>query len=376
MKKSTTQFLSVLFHLFVLICMVLVYDAGKLVATNLGFIEGAVDESAEASLVDFSEEEEKTLSTEINPELAKYVDKTAEGYVFRTDGAFPKRLKVIATEVTRFKDVKMAQRVGDKSSNSRLTSRLEKIMEFEIAGSAVRFIKRQDLHQKKRTPAERVERLKVLAEAKEKGQEPPADDFEIIGDLVGKAVQFNYTDDAWKAKPSGEFKLMAWGKSLEENVSEILVENGLRPKRQWFDKKRLPIGHEISLGGKGLGFVMAEAAKGKLDLKFVAVEGVHGHPCAAFDISGSITLKETTNDIGQRVSGEETIESGRVWFSLLYPVMLRAEMDKIVSYDTRENGKLVGQFQGNTYEHFHADWKVVTGKKKETVESKNKAVQN
>ena len=363
MKRSTSRFLSVLFHLVVLVCMVLLYDAGKGLATKLGFIEGAAKKASEASFVDFMEKEEQ-LSTEIDPALAKYIDKNGDGYVLRTDGPFPRHLKAIATEVTKFKDVRMAKRVGDQSVNTKLSSRMENVMEYEIAGGAVRFIKRQDLNQREKSPAERVERLKVIADAKEKGIESPADPDRIVGDLVGKAVQFSYQGGVWKAKPTGEFKTMAWGKSLEEDVAEILVNNGLRPKRSWFGKSRIPIGHKLKLAGSSLGIVFEDVAKGKLDMEFVAVEGVHGHPCAVFDVSGAIELEETIDDEGRNKAGEETVESGRIWFSLLYPVMLRAELEKIVSYETREGGKLVEQFQGKASSHTHIDWKAVTAKPK------------
>lgn len=359
--KGTKQFLSVLFHLLVLTCMVLLYDAGKVLAVKLGFLEGVRKETVEGSLVDFSEKEEK-LSTEIDPELAKYVVKNEAGYLFRTDGPFPKNLKAIVTEVTRFNDLMIAQRVGDEAVNTRVTTRMEEVMEYEIAGNAVRFIKRKDLKQRKKSASERVERLKVIAEAKEKGIEPPPDPDEIVGDLVGKAVQFNYSGGKWQTKPSGEFKTMAWGKGLEEDVAEILVRNGLRPKKQWFGESRIPIGYETKVSGSGINMFYDGVAGGHLDMVFKEVAGVHGHPCAVFEVSGSLKLEETTDGEGRKMTGEETVESGRIWVSLLYPVVLRIDLDLIVSHEIREKGKLIQKFQGNASKHIHIDWKPVTAK--------------
>lgn len=363
MKKGTAQFLSVLFHLVVLVGMVKLYDTGKALATKFGLIEGAGDKASEASIVNFMEDE-PLMDTAMSPELAKLIDKNKEGYVFRANVPFPPHLRAIVTEIVKFKDVRMAKRVGVESANTKVSSRMDEVMEYEIAGNAVRFIKRQDLTQREKTAAERVEWLKVLAEAKEKGVEPPPDPDRIVGDLVGKAVQFNFEGGKWKLKQSGEFKTMAWGKGLEEDVSGILVSNGLRPKPSWFGKSRIPIGHKMKLSGSSLGIVFDNAAKGEVEMEFVAVEGVHGHPCAVFDVSGTIELAPTTDDEGRAKTGEETIDSGKIWFSLLYPVVLRAEFDSIVSYETREGGKLVEQFQGKANFHSHTDWKAVKAEPK------------
>lgn len=361
LKKSTTQFLSVLFHLVVLAGMVMLYDAGKGLATKLGFLGGASKEAAESSLLDFSEKEEE-LGTEIDPELAKYVAKSKDGYLLRTDGPFPTHLKAIVTKVVRFDDVRMAQRVGGEAVNTKLTTRTEEVMEYEIAGNAVRFTKRQDLNQRKKSAAERVERLKVIEEAKEKGVDPPPDPDKVVGDLVGKAVQFDLKNGKWKLKPTGEFKTMAWGTELEDDVAEILVNNGLRPKKSWFGNSRIPIGHKLKLSGSSLGIVFDDVSKGHLDMEFSGVEGVHGHPCAAFDVSGALVLEETEDAEGRKMRGEETVESGRIWFSLLYPVVLRVDLDLIVSHEVRDKGKLVQQFQGKASNHVHVDWKPVTAK--------------
>ena len=73
MSKSVKQILSVLFYLAVLGCIVLLYDAGKLVAKKLGWIE-VPEKVLGASFVNFMEEEDH-LSLEIDPELQTLVKK-------------------------------------------------------------------------------------------------------------------------------------------------------------------------------------------------------------------------------------------------------------------------------------------------------------
>lgn len=371
LKKGTKQFLSLLFHLLVLTCMVLLYDAGKGLVTKFGLFGAKAEKTVDASALDFMESEEE-LSAEIDPALAKGIAKNDEGYLLRTDIPYPPHLKVIVTDITKFKKVRTAKRVGDETVKAEISSRMEEVMEYQMAGGAVRFTKKQDLSQRQPTAAERVEKLKAIADAEKNGQKPPPDPDRVVGDLVGKIVQFNHKGNTWEAVPTGEFKTMAWGKSLEDEVGEILVANGLLPKRRWFGNSRIPIGHKLKLSGSSLGIVFDNAAKGNLEMEFTGVGGVHGHPCAVFDVSGSIELKEEQDAEGRTRSGEETIESGKVWFSLLYPVVLRKEMDLIVSYDTREKGKLVAQFQGKAWTHTHADWKAVTSKPKPKPESGKK----
>ena len=367
MKKPQKQLLSVLFHLAVLGSMVLAYDAGKAIAQKIGLI-GGKDEGVEGVEIDLMAKE--PLSLDIDPALAKLTVKKDGGYLFRTDLPFPPHLKVINTDITYFNNVNMAKRVGDGSQRTKLSARMEEVMEYEMAGGSVRFTQRQNLNQRKPTPAERIAKLKATEEAVKMGIEPPADPDRSVGDLVGKAVQFKTDGKEWKAIPTKDFKTMAWGRELEDDVETILVANGLKGQATWFGDKPLPIGHKKTLTGSSLGLVLEGVESGKLDMEFKRVEGVHGHPCAVFEVSGATKLKDRTDDLGRTITGEETIESGRIWFSLLYPVVLRAEMDLIVSYDTREKGQLVEQFQGKAEKHIHRDWKAVTAKPKQPAPGK------
>ncbi|QTN34085.1 hypothetical protein HZ994_17755 [Akkermansiaceae bacterium] len=358
MKKPQKQLLSVMFHLAVLCGMVVTYDAGKALAQKLGWIKSG-HKAAEGTAIDFMDKEPQ-LSTEIDPALEKLVAKKDGTFLFRTDIPFPPHLRVISTDVTKFHDVNIAKRVADGSQRTRESLRIEEVMEYEMAGKSVRFTQRQMLSQRKPTAAERLERLKAIEAAVKKGAEPPADPFSTVGELVGKAVQFKTDGKAWAVMPTKEFKTMAWGKGLEKQVGDMLVANGLMRKARWFGDKPLPIGHKLTLSGDSLDLVLTGGRSGSLDMELKGMEGVHGHPCAVFEVSGAVKLDEDTDDQGRTTSGEETIESGRIWFSLLYPVVLRGEMAMIVSYDTREKGKLVEQLQGKAEKSFHRKWGAVT----------------
>ena len=196
-------------------------------------------------------------------------------------------------------------------------------------------------------------------------KEPPDTRERIVDDLVGKAVQFNFDGKEWKAIPTKEFKTMAWGKGLENQVGATLVENGLRPRPRWFGAGPMKAGDVTKLSSGSLDLAFDKVSGGSVEMKLKGLEGVHGHPCAVFEVTGSLVMAKEENDRGQITGGEATIEKGRIWCSLLYPIVLRGDLDLIVSIETREGAKLVNQLQGAMRETFHHDWKAVTAQPKQ-----------
>lgn len=367
MKKSHKKLLSILFHLAVLGCMVVAYDAGRVIAKKFGWIESK--DIVEVTEIDLMEKEEQ-LSTEIDPDLAKLVGKSENGFAFRRDIPFPPHIKVIATEVTKFRKVRMAGKSDFGEGSMELSIRNDDVMEYEMAGGAVRFTMKEKASERVPSPAERIARLKKIEEALKRKEKPPETRERIVDNFVGKAVQFNYANREWKAVPTKQFATMAWGKELEGKVAGELVRNSLMPRSRWFGKDRMKIGDVTNISDASLNLVFDDAANGKLEMKLKGMEGVHGHPCAVFEVTGTLVLKETTNKQSQTTNGEVTIEKGRIWCSLIYPIVLRMDLDTIQSLETREGGKVVLQVQGAVEERIHRDWKAVTAKPKAPVPPK------
>jgi hypothetical protein len=119
------------------------------------------------------------------------------------------------------------------------------------------------------------------------------------------------------------------------------------------------------ISGESLDLVFDGLAEGSLELVLKGMEGVHGHPCAVFEVSGSFVDNDTENALGQTVSSEATIDKGRIWCSLLYPVVLRKDLDVIVSSTTREGANVISKIQGPANEKNDRDWKAVAAKPKE-----------
>lgn len=364
MSKSQKQLLSVLFHLAVLVCMVMTYDAGKALAQKLGWIKDPGKSDVESTSVDLMAQEEQ-LGTEIDPALAKLVTKKGDALVFRRDLKFPPHFKVIATDVMKLKQVRVAGKSEFGEGSMALSVRDDKVMEYEMAGRDVRFTMKENVSEKIPTAAERLAKLKLVEEALKKKQARPETRDRIVDPLVGKAVQFNYDGKAWKAISTREFKTMAWAKDEEERVTETLVRNGLLPRPLWFGTDPMKPGEVTKLSGESLNLIMDGIGEGDVELVLKGMEGVHGHPCAVFEVTGSYVADETENALGQTIASEATIEKGRVWCSLLFPIVLRSDMDLIVSSVTREGGKMVNRMQGPVNHHLHFEWKAVarqTGK--------------
>jgi hypothetical protein len=369
MNKSQKQLLSVLFHLAVLGGMVMAYDAGKSLAQKFGWIKDPGKAAVESTTVDLMAEEEQ-LSNEIDPELAKLVTKKGDALVFRRDLKFPPHLKVIATDITKLKKVRFAGKSEFGQGSMVLSVRGDKIMEYEMAGGAVRFTMKENVREKIPTAQERVAKLKLVEEALKNKQAPPDTRDRILDPLVGKVVQFKYVGKAWKAESTREFKTMAWGKGLEENVTQNLVENSMLPRPRWFGTDPIKPGEVTKLSGKSLNLIMDGIGQGEVELTLKGMEGVHGHPCAVFEVTGSYVADETENAAGQTVESELTIEKGRVWCSLLFPIVLRSDMDLIVSSVTREGSKVVSRMQGPVNRYVHHEWKAVTKEAKKTTPPK------
>lgn len=241
-----------------------------------------------------------------------------------------------------------------------LSIREDEVMEYEMAGGSVRFTMKENVSEKIPTAAERVERLKAIKEALEKKQKPPETRERIVDPLIGQMVQFDYDGKAWKAVPTKMFKTMAWGRGLEDRVGDQLIANSLLPRPRWFGAKPMKVGEVTKLSGKSLDLVLDGKDSGSLELVLKGMEGVHGHPCAVFEVSGSYVESPKQNARGESEGGEVTVEKGRIWCSLLFPIVLRSDLDLIVSYETREGGKMVHQLQGSVNEKIHRDWKAVT----------------
>jgi hypothetical protein len=77
---------------------------------------------------------------------------------------------------------------------------------------------------------------------------------------------------------------------------------------------------------------------GRVVLVFDGEEPVGGHPCGVFTLDGAYAVKDRTGFHGRREDAEITIGKGKVWASLVYPVLLREEYETVQTITCDQGG--------------------------------------
>jgi len=324
--KSSKQILSVGFHLVVLCLMVITYDAGNMLVKKLRGEKQPEDkekaEAADSKGFDFASGKP---SPKTDPGLAKYVDKSAGGYVFRTDIPFPAHLKVISRESREVKIDKSAKK--DTSAT-----------EYEQSGKVIRF---------------------TLREISGNGGADAA--------VKGKPMDFRMDGNIWKVIPSKDPVVLNRGTELEPDIPGLRLKNGLTPRLSWFGKERIKAGQKQELKDTALNLVFDDAGKGTVQLTFIGPESVHGHPCGAFGISGNIVKDGKADGKGRVVTESLKIKKGKILLSILYPVVLGSDVEGELTSEASEGGKVVSRTQGSMVMKTRREWKAIAAQPQEKV---------
>lgn len=158
--------------------------------------------------------------------------------------------------------------------------------------------------------------------------------------LEGQSLRFALSEEGWRARHdegSVDFKEAVWADSMEGNVPHLMVETGAHPRAQWFSSSRVwRVGDGITLTGSTLKILDPYDVSGRVSLTFDGVEAVGGHPCGVFSIKGDMRVKDQLQVDGSNHDVEITITSGKLWASLLHPVLLREEYDTVQTLVHRE----------------------------------------
>lgn len=275
-----------------------------------------------------------------DPALQKLVDETPEGFVFRKDLPFPGKIEVRTT-----RRHELAVRVFEASaieSHAKVVKGTQTtVTKLERAGSQVRYTLEQS------TFAEPV------IEGADKSKQP------VVKQLAppSRPRVFGKSGTTWKADDTEGFRAAALSKQLGPVFDSLLVENALAPRALWFGKHRFKIGDTLAVSGESLPMLVTGNAKGSLDLTFQAVEAVKGHPCAVFAVEGEFSRKQFTDFEGDFSDEEVNIQSGKLWVSLIYPIILREETDTIQSTKSGGGGGLAARSQGSVKVSVIREWK-------------------
>lgn len=281
--------------------------------------------------------------TSVDPELGKLVDQTAEGAVFRKDLPFPAHLEVRTT---------LRREISGRLFQSSAIDRKTEIVKGTQV--TIRKIERD---------GDRVNHTLEQASFSTPAVDKKEDVAKIITDPLKqvapthKPMAFHLVGKTWKTDDRTEFRTVVLSKQLSPVFEDLLVENALSPRRMWFSKRRFKAGDEIVISGESLPMLLTGDAKGSLNLKLESFEAVEGHPCAVFSIKGSYSRKQFPDFEGVFTDEDVTIESGKIWMSLIHPLILRQELDTIQSFKTGGHGGLAAHGQGTVKVSLLSAWK-------------------
>lgn len=279
-------------------------------------------------------------STQADPALQKLVDETPEGVVFRKDLPLPGK---IAVRTTRRHE--LAVRIFEASAIESHTQVLKgtqtTVTKLERAGDQVRYTLEQS------TFAEPV------IEGADKSKPP------VVKELSppSKPRLFRQSAATWKADDTEGFRAVALAKQLAPVFDSLLVENTLAPRSLWFGKRRFKAGDTLAVSGKSLPMLVTGNAKGSLNLTFQSIDAVNGHPCGVFTVTGNFSRQQFADFEGNFSDEEVSIQSGKLWLSLIYPIILREEIDTIQSTKSGGGGGLAARSQGTIKVSVIREWK-------------------
>jgi hypothetical protein len=280
-------------------------------------------------------------------DLAALVDQTAEGVVFRKDLPFPDQLEVTATRRQGWSG-RLHQASALESRTQSLQGTRITIEKLQRAGSEIRHTLEKSGFS---TPSPDDPDTMM-----ESGSDPLA-----ATAATGHTHVFRKSGKTWKADPGGGFKSAVLAKDIAPLLDQLLIENALAPRPLWFSsKKRFKPGDELTVTGEALPMLLNGNASGTLNLRLEAFDSVHGHPCAVFAVSGDYRRKDVPAFDGLFTDEEVAIQSGKLWFSLLHPIILKEELDTIQTMHTGSRGVEKSRAQGSVKVSVERQWKTLT----------------
>lgn len=278
---------------------------------------------------------------ETDPELMKLVDQSAEGVLFRKDLPFPLRLEVRIRRVDDL-SVRMMQSSEIGRQSGMVKGTREQVFKLERSADHVRITEERSEFS--------VPSVEDPGETKK-----TANPLERIAPST-KPVNFRRESGRWRVENGGDFRSAVLEKELSPVFEQLLIEHTLSPRSLWFGKRRMKPGDSLVVSGEQLPMLLV-GGKGDFHLTYESLGAVSGHPCGVFSITGDFSRKKFPDLEGNLTDEDVTIQSGKIWLSLLYPLVLREEFDTIQSFQSGGQGNLVGKAQGTVKHRVTREWK-------------------
>ncbi len=276
--------------------------------------------------------------------LQKLVDQTAEGVLFRKDLPFPNHIEVLTTlreeMAGRFYQTSAIERHGEDMKGTKIV-----VTKLERAGDQVRYLLEQSSFS---TPK---------PEGADAPKEAVTDPLKQVAP-AGKPMIYRKSEKGWQGSGSDGFRAAALSKQLSPMFDEILIENALAPRTLWFGKRRFKAGDKVPVAESSLPMLLTGKVTGSFELTFEKTEAVGGHPCGVFAVTGDFSRKQFPDFEGNFTDQDVTIESGKIWLSLLYPIVLRQEFDTIQTTKSGGQGGSAERGQGKVKVHLERAWRI------------------
>jgi hypothetical protein len=273
----------------------------------------------------------------VDPELKDLIDETPEGIRLRNDLPFPSKVTV-STEIRAKMDLRYfaSSPLGREAKN--FNGVVEQKLEMTLDGATATLVQ-EDTRVVPDLPDEPEKKAEVL--------------------MKGGSITMVRKKDGWA--PSGNGKSIDFSFAAKVAGPEFTAhveENGLSPRRFWFGKGRLKQGDVLTLAGDHLEMLRFTKSSGTIELKFEGIEAIHGHPCGVFSISGAAATR-IRDFLGSGTGGGDlTLESGKLWLSLLYPIVLREEIDAIFSVRAGKMDENLSRSDGKVSYVTERKWKI------------------
>ena len=308
----------------------------------------------------------KSAGTQPDPLLQALVDQTPEGAVFRKDLPFPEHLQVKEERCLTFDAARIVVKsaIGNQvaafSGTRFFTTRYQRAgaqldLTMESAGFAKPEVDKLEAEKtaksakatagkpkpdkpktdKAKAAKSKLEQAKSDQEAAAASTAPAVpDELTAIKELTGCKCSFVTDGKGWKAVHSNDFKLAVWGRNLEPHLAALGSAAGVLPRTYWLGQRRLKPGDSVPLSGEALALLLGEGASGSLVLTLEAFEASGGHPCGVFTVTGNYRQAAAPGPDGEVIDEDVSISSGKVWLSLVYPVVIRQQFETIQTLST------------------------------------------
>ena len=277
-------------------------------------------------------------------ELQKLVDQTPEGVIFRKDLPFPSQLEVRSTRREKWSGRLIRESAIERTTEALQGTRIS-VSKLERTGNQVRHT------------IEETGFSIPSAEDPENAKQTLADPFKSISN-GGKSSTFVKQGNTWRAEPPGDFRSASLAQDLSPFFDTLFVENALAPRPLWFsDKKRFKPGDQLTVTGDSLPMLISGNASGSLMLTLESFDAVDGHPCAVFSVTGDFSRKQFPDFEGIFTDEEVTIESGKLWLSLIHPLVLREELETVQTIKSGPGGSQSTRGQGSIQLSVKRSWK-------------------